>query len=118
MRIFFLIGAALLFSLDRATADNSPLFHECMRGSDNQEAVEKSRAACTVYLAQIMKGIRFGIVTKEQLDSPFCIPRGELTDDQWNLLFAKIKADNPNIKEGWEDHIAAVVVSKAHRCSN
>jgi hypothetical protein len=118
MRTLFLFAVVLLCGVGQGMADDSPLFRLCLRGGDNPEAIEKSKSACTTYLALLMQGVRFGIVTKEQQDRPFCIPRGDLTPDQLNLLFAKIKADNANIKEGMEDMIASVVVTKAHRCSN
>lgn len=76
-------------------------------------AAQKSKAACAAYLMRLMEGVRFGIVTKEQLERPFCLPRGDLTTEQLNLLNAKILADNPDMPADLRDVLPMVIVVKA-----
>ena len=52
-------------------ADDSPLFHLCLRGGNNPEAIEESKSACRTYLARLMRGLPVGMVPKGQ---SFCIP--------------------------------------------
>src|SRR6476659_473576 len=41
-------------------ADDSPVFHQCLKGSDDPVAARNSKAACAAYLRRIMAGVRFG----------------------------------------------------------
>jgi hypothetical protein len=117
MHRFSIFVAVFLCGAGHVAAEDSPLFHLCLQGSDNPEAVAKSKSACTAYLSELMKGVRFGgIVTRGQQEKPFCLPPGELTDEQFKVLFAKILADNPAIPPLMHDIIPAVVVTKAYRC--
>jgi hypothetical protein len=92
----------------------SPLFRLCLKGSNNPDEVRKSKTACTTYLANLMQDVRFGIVTKQQREEPFCLPSGDLTNDQANLIFERFSADNPLLANPLMFY--GVVVGKAIRC--
>src|SRR6266446_3995503 len=96
MRRLLLLVAALVWGISLGAAEDSPLLHLCLKGSKNPEEVEKSKTACTVYLAGLMQGVRFGIVTPQQQEKPFCLPR-DLTGEQMNFIFKKLWADNPQL---------------------
>jgi len=64
-----------------------------------------------------MSDVRFGIVTDKERSAPFCLPSRDLTDEENNLLFKRIKADNSGlIRDNMDDVIAAVVITKSFRC--
>jgi hypothetical protein len=120
MRKLLLSVAALLWGIGLGLAEDSPLFHHCLRGSENPEEAAKSEAACTAYLAGLMEGVRFGIVTPQQQQKPFCLPRRDLTNEETNFIFQKIIADNPQLASMdafTAQEIAAVVVVKASKCA-
>jgi hypothetical protein len=113
-KLLLFSAVVLLWGAGHGLADDSLLFRLCLRGGDNSEATEESKSACRAYLARLMRGMPFDMVPTGQ---PFCIPSDDWTRGRLKLLLAKIKADNPNIREGMKNIIAEVVVTKA-RCSN
>jgi hypothetical protein len=115
---FFAVVVAVLCAsgAGEAVADDSPLFHLCLRGGNNPDEVRESKSACTTYLERLMNDVRFGNVAK-----PFCVPPGDLTKvyttQQLNFLVSKIVADNPEILPHMREMIAVVVLTKSFRCS-
>lgn len=110
---------ALLFSILfitcgiwQAVADDTPVFHLCLNGSDDPVTDKKSNAACAAYLRRLMQGVRFGI-GREQLERPFCLPKGKLNSEQLKLLHAKILADNPDTPPHLREVLPSVIILKA-----
>lgn len=115
-------SCALVFALGVSgiahAGEYSELFRKCLTGSDNPQLVREAKRACTQYLSLLMADVRFGIVTDRERNAPFCLPARELTDQETNLLFTRIKADGHGmIRDGMEDIVAGVVITKAYRCN-
>ncbi len=99
-------ASVLLLSAFPASA-TSPLLETCLQPGN--------RDACKAYLTEIMRGVRFGTVTRQQFNQPMCLDRDRMTSDQFNLVARRLREDNPGLPEVNQDIIFMVVTTKA-RC--
>jgi hypothetical protein len=55
----------------------------------------------------------------KERNAPFCLPARDLTTQEINFMFARIKADIRGIiRDNMDDIIAGVVLTKAYRCGH
>jgi len=118
MRRSFLSVIVLVWGVGLGAADESPLLDRCLRASNNAHEVKESRTACTDYVANLMQGVRFGIVGSHQRALPFCLPAGNLTEEQLNLIHRRFTAENPQIESWTARLIEGVIVVKVYRCNS
>ena len=111
---WLILVTVIMLGVSLGLAQDSPLLSLCLRGSDNPEEVEKSKHACTAYLANLMQDLRFGTSTER----PFCLPSRDLTAEEHNLIFKKFSAENPRLPEMSRLLISALITTKADRCSS
>jgi hypothetical protein len=119
VRLVLVLGiCGFLTGTANAVVDEE-LFGRCLRGSDDAQARLESKRACTQYLSILMGDTRIGIVTDKERKAPFCLPARDLTTQEINFMFARIKADIRGIiRDNMDDIIAGVVLNKAYRCGH
>ena len=119
MRHLFLPVIVLVWGIGLGAAEESPLLDRCLKGSNNAHEVKESRTACTDYVANLMQGVRFGgIVRPYQRALPFCLPAGNLTEEQLNLIHRRFTAENPQMVSRTARLIEGVIVVKVYRCNS
>jgi hypothetical protein len=99
----------LLLATGCAWAAN-PLLEACLKPGRNKQV-------CTAYLTQIMGSVRFGTVTPQKLREPFCLDRDEMTDAQYNMMFQRFAADNPDLERSMQYALFGVLTVKG-RCED
>jgi hypothetical protein len=115
----FLSVIVLVWGIGLGAAEESPLLDRCLRGANNAHEVKESRTACTDYVANLMQGVRFGgIARPHQRALPFCLPSGNLTEEQLNLIHRRFTAVNPQIESWTARVIEGVIVVKVYRCNS
>jgi hypothetical protein len=88
----------------------NPLLEACVRPGRNKQV-------CTAYLTQIMGNVRFGTVTPQKLREPFCLDRDAMTDAQYNMIFERFSADNPDLEKMNQYALFGVLTVKG-RCED
>jgi hypothetical protein len=118
MRRLFLSAIVLVWGINLGAAEDSRLLDLCLMGSNNAHELKESRTACTDYVANLMQGVRFGSVRPQQRALPFCLPAGNLTEEQLNLIHRRFTAENPQIESWTARLIEGVIVVKVYRCNS
>jgi hypothetical protein len=88
----------------------------CLKFSKNPDEIALAKKTCTEYLTKIMRGVRFGIAGSEQRAKPFCLPPGDLTDEQTNLIRKRFVHANPALQENDPVSLADIMTERAYRC--